>query len=124
MSLTNLAAFRGLFNRKPESVDVDGVGAVFIRKLSAGEVASWQSEIIGPDLKPTRDGLFRADAAIVSRSISDEAGAPVFASTTQVLDELPPHIVRALAKAAREVNKINVVPGEGDEGNDSPQPAS
>lgn len=114
--LTNLAAFQGLFNRAPVTVEVANVGTVSIRKLSAGEVSQWQSEIIGADLKPTRDGLFRADASLVSRGICDEQGAPVFANTQQVLDELPSDVVRALGKAVREANKINA-PAEEEPGN-------
>lgn len=113
--LTNLAAFKGLFDRAPVSTEVAGVGSVCIRKLSAGEVSQWQAEIIGSDLKPTRDGLFRADASLSFRGICGEDGAPVFASTQQVLDELPSDVVRALGKAVREVNKINAAPE--DEGN-------
>lgn len=114
--LTSLAAFQGLFNRAPAVVEVPNVGTVSIRKLSAGEVSQWQAEIIGPDLKPTRDGLFRADASLTSRAIVDDQGAPVFAGTQQVLDELPAEVVRALGKAVREANKINA-PAEEEAGN-------
>jgi len=114
--ITTLAALTALFDRAPVLTDVPGVGSVYLRKLTAGEVSAWQADIIGTDLKPTRDGLFKADAALAAMSVCDGSGVPLM-STTQAQENLSADIVRAIARAARTVNKISAAKEEEAEGN-------
>ncbi len=90
--------------RKTADVDLDGLGTVRIRALSAGDAQRFQSEV----KKAGHDAEAMA-FTLIARSWINEDGEPLFeeAEGVAVAQSLDPADYNALAKAVLTLNGLN-----------------
>lgn len=103
--------------RKTKDVEVEGVGVVRLRALSAGEAQAFQAEVKKAE-KEGRDSEELA-FALIARSWVNESGAPLFGESegVEVAKSLDPEIYNTLAKAVLELNGLSAKAVEEAEGN-------
>lgn len=103
--------------RKTKDVEVEGVGVVRLRALSAGEAQAFQADV----KKAEKDGRDSEELAfsLIARSWVNESGGLLFEESEgiAVAKSLDPESYNALAKAVLELNGLSAKAVEEAEGN-------
>lgn len=97
-----------------EVVEVDGVGPVTVRGLTAGARDEWEQRIYAAKGKPLRN----VRAGLVALCLVDEVGKPLFVSSDiDAVGELPAAVVDRLYDVAARLSGMGGKDRETAEGN-------
>jgi hypothetical protein len=107
MSLISREDFKNLSARPREykSLEIPNLGTVQIRKMTAGEKATYELSLYNNEGKKTPKTLRAFRQLLTIATVCNEEGQPIFTETdSELIGSLPFDTVEAIADKALEVN--------------------